>query len=101
MPVVGIAEWVHDNMPRISLAAQLSGGWEVWAHVEIALKMRQKYPELDRERNIFHLNTKEYLRYMDPSRPNDPPSEPRNHRHRTLSRCGSSRKWEVLFTRVL
>ena len=89
MPVVGIADWVHDNMPRISLAAQLSGGWEVWAQAEIALKMRQKYPDLDRERKDLPLGTQRIsaIYASQPPPLTTLPSEPRKPSS-SNSRCG-------------
>jgi len=58
-PISGIVDWVRDDMAKICLAATLSGGWEVWAQVEIALKLRLRYPTLDREQKIFQFGTKD------------------------------------------
>ena len=52
-PISQITNWVQQNIRKISLAFDLTGGWEVWAQVELGVLMRGHNPAADREQPMF------------------------------------------------
>ena len=41
--LASIQEWAEENAPKVEQAYYLSGGWEVWAQVELAIALTQQH----------------------------------------------------------
>jgi hypothetical protein len=52
-PISDIKDWVQGNMAKIDRVAALTGGWEGWAQVELALRIRKYTSAADREQRMF------------------------------------------------
>lgn len=50
-----IGQWGKQNQARLVKAFGTKGGWEVWAQIDLALFLSQKFPdmELEREQTVY------------------------------------------------
>jgi hypothetical protein len=56
-PIAHIHEWLRHDIERVYNVSQQPGGWEGWAQVELAMRLRSKNVDVKREQRNYQTNT--------------------------------------------